>query len=430
MVRRWSLGLALSVALHVAVVCVWVGWTAFRDAAPGAVDIDVVGMRVDEVKDLPLGAPAAGARPAPARARVHAPASTEKDGTLASRDEPAPARAGGDVDGDEGGVPRVNDVRALGPAGARLTVLLRLDRLKGTPFAEPVDRLLMRMPDRRDLLEGTGLGLYDDFDALLVSTPNPLDPTVTFLAAHHHLADAKLRAAIDRGARATGRVIAWRTEDRRPWGERRATSAAAPPPGARDERIIVLPAPGLVVVTPPAYRKLLLEHGRPPTAADGGVASVASSARDGGADAGAPPPTAPSWSALLRRIDAEDGLLPPNAMAMVTAADLLKPGTTSWMGVDLDVPRELAAVLGGVPEPFVEVTGTYADEAQARRVEVTWPALQRKLRSNAYVVLGGLSAIVARATLTREGLSVVLRVTTTPDEAQRLLQMTTAALGG
>src|SRR6185503_20233319 len=151
MLRRWSLGLALSFALHAAVVG------------------GIMGMRIDELKDLPLGAPAAGEQGGRPRARVRAPDSDQKEGTLASRDEHAPPRPGDELSDAEDGSARVSDLRQLGPEGSRFTMLLRLDRLKDTPFAEPVDALLQRMPDRRDLLEGTGLGLYEDFEALLVS---------------------------------------------------------------------------------------------------------------------------------------------------------------------------------------------------------------------------------------------------------------------
>jgi hypothetical protein len=428
MLRRWSLGLVLSVAAHVLAVGVCVAWAFLRDAAPGAVDIDITGMRLDELDDLPLGAPAPGAeKPARPRARVHAPAAIPKEGTLASRDDPAPPRPGAD-DGtdDEGGDARVTDLRQLGPAGARFTLLMRVDRLKGTPFAEPVDALLMHMPDRRDLLEGTGLHLYDDFDALLVSTPDPLDYRVTFLAARHHLGDAAMRAAIDRGARATGRVVAWRTEDRRPWGERRVRPPLEAPPGARDERLIVLPAPGLVVVTPPAYRALLQARAPARRAPDAGADATSDA---GSSDAGAAP--APSWTSLLRRIDGEDKLMPETGVAMVTAVDLLQRavgGHTALFGVEIELPHVLTAVVGADPEPYVDVTAEFTDEAQAIRWEVAWPTLQGKLRTNPYLVLGGFSSIVGRITSTREGATVRLHVTSTTDETVRLLQVVATAL--
>jgi len=424
MTRRWSLGLALSFLVHGLVVGGLVGWSWLRGGAPSRIDVDITGM---ELKDLPLGAPPAGDTPRPrprARPTAPAPESHEKDGTLATREERGKTRAGaGEALEDDGG-PGATDLGQLGPEGSRFTMLLRVDRLKGTPYAAPVDAVLMHMPDRRDLLEGTGLSLYDDFEALLVATPNPLDYTVTFLAARHHVGDTAMRSAVDRGARATGRVVAWRSESGRPWGERRARGGAATPLPTRDARLIVMPAPGLIVVTPPAYRALLLAPPRkPPPRSDGGVDA-------GAADAGAPPP---SWATLLRRIDAENGLLPPNAVAMASAVDLFQRRGNAplvFLGVELELPRALAVVLGVDPEPFLEITATFPGEAEARRWEATWPTLKSKLRSNPYVVLGGLSPLVARLTSTREGSSVVLRLTATEEETVRLLQVAATALPG
>ncbi|HVZ72606.1 MAG TPA: hypothetical protein VHJ20_09545, partial [Polyangia bacterium] len=377
---------------------------------------------------LPLGPAGAGAKPAAPPAIAPAPASAAKQGALATKREERKPRAGAEARADSHaeGTARVTDLKQLGPSGSRFTMLLRVDRLRDTPFREPVDTLLMRMPDRRDLLDGTGLDLYDTFDALLVSTPNPLDYTVTFLAARHHLGDAAMRAAIDRGARATGRAIAWRSEHRRPWGERKTTAAALGAPTTRDARIIVLPSPGLVVVTPPTYRLLLLATPRAVAAADGGVV-------DGGApDAGV---VEPSWGALLARIDAEDGLMPETGIAMVTAVDILSVahgGPLTVMGATLDLPNVVTAVLGVGDEPgaetYVEIKADFADEAAARRLEETWPTLQRKLRTNPYVVLGGLAPIVARITATREGATVKIRVTATTDEATRILQLVASSL--
>jgi hypothetical protein len=427
MSRRWSLGLALSVAVHALAVGGLVGWSWLRGAAPSRIDVDITGLRLDELKDLPLGAPAAAA-PTRARPRVRAPESNQKEGTLATRDDHRKPRPGD----DEGDGPGATDLGQLGPEGSRFTMLLRLDRLKGTAFAAPVDALLMHMPDRRDLLEGTGLSFYDDFEALLVATPNPLDYTVTFLAARHHVGDVAMRAAVDRGARATGRVIAWRNEGGRPWGERRARGGATSEP-TRDARLIVLPAPGLIVVTPPAYRALLLAPARRDPRANtdlGADAGSLSIEADGGAREATP---SPSWATLLRRIDAENGLLPANAVAMASATDLFQRRSNApllFLGVELELPRVLAVVLGIQPEPFLEITATFPGEAEARRWEETWPVLQRKLRTNPYVVLGGLSPLVARLTSTREGSAVRLRLTATEEETVRLLQVAAAALPG
>ena len=125
-------------------------------------------------------------------------------------------------------------------------MLLRLDRLRASDLAPGIDALLARLPDHRDLLEGTGLDLFRSFDALVIATPHPLDPTVTFLAVRHHLDEAALRSALSEGAQATDRAIVWRADRGRWIGERRARHAAGRSPGlSRDDRFIVLAcAPG------------------------------------------------------------------------------------------------------------------------------------------------------------------------------------------
>jgi hypothetical protein len=450
MYRRWSLALALSALLHTAAVGGVLTFGFLRGTVSGPIDLEITGMRAGDVKDLPLGPPPGGEHPKPARhrprARHRAEATAEQSGELAARKsaeqpEPGVEEDQSALDDEEAAPARASDLRQYGPEGSRLTVLLRLDRLKATPYAAAVDGLLMRLPDRRDLLDGTGLDLYEGFDALLIATPNLRDYAVTFLAARHRLTDANLRAALDRGARATGRVMVWRTEGRRPFAERHARIPSAVP--SRDDRLIVLPAPGLVVVTPPLYRSLLLGPARrAPAAGDGGAEGAGGGGGGDGAETGdggavsaggAPAPApAPSWRALLRRIDAEDGLLPPKGIAMVSAVDIFKAAATGTTPIlfGMEVPRAITAVLGVDGSPFLDVTAEFASEAEAGHWEAEWPALQRKLRVNPYLVLTGFVPLLARVTLTRDGSAMRLHETATADETVRLLELVARALGG
>ena len=452
MLRRWSLGIGLSLVIHAVVVGGAVGFALLRGYPFGRlVDVEIKGMSLDEVKDLPLGAPPGGplarkedstARPAP-----RAPRPADGAGELAAaRDEGKRRRARGDEpeapDAPEP-VPRPTDLRQYGPAGSRVTALIRLDRLRGTPYGPAVDAILMHLPDRRDLIDGTGLDLYKDFDAILIATPNPLDYTVTFLAARHHLADTQLRAALDRGAKATGRVLVWRTEGRRPLAERHARAPASPLAATRDERIIVLPAPGLAVVTPPVYRSMLLRPARPRTATapapDGGTDGGAD-ARGSAAAAGPAPPEGDAWRALLRRIDAEDSVLPANAVAMLNAVEIFSaPGLRRGLGalsggvpasgtggapnLDLPVPKVLTLVLGAAPTPFADLGAEFSSEADAQRWEQAWPGLRDKLAVSPYLVLTGFVSLLGRAELEREGAVVRLHQTATEAETVRLLEL-------
>ncbi len=440
MLRRFSLGLATALALHALMVVGVAGWVLFRGTVASPVDFELTNAPPEPLHDLPLGPPPGRAEQvgrSRAPSGAHAQAVTPKVRTLATREDRA-ARARAvepPADDDDDAAPRISDLRQLGPEDGRLTLLVRLDRLKATPFAAIVDRLLMRLPDRRDLLEGTGLGLYEDFDAFLVSTPNPADQTVTFLAVRHHLGDGAIRSAIDRGARATANRIDWRIEGGRPYGERHARAGESAAPG-RDDRIIVLPAPGLVVVTPPAYRDLLLapirraagDGGAPTVAADTDAGNAAGDDASGG-DQSSP---APSWRALLRRIDAEDGPMSPSGLAMVSAVEVLRVTATRQSAIfaGLDMPRVLTATVSADDGVALDVDAEFVAEPHAEEWERAWPMLRRKLLANPAWVLSGASELLARLTLTRDHNVVHLHESATVEETSRLLEAILGVVGG
>ncbi len=248
--RRIWLGLAISLGLHVALAASFAGVAVFRGwQAARAVDIELTSTSTAEAERLPFGPPppppgAARKAAAARRARAHSASEGVKiamadagppdagvgasdAGDGGAHDASTDARGdGGSPDGRDGGVRRPSDGRMAGPAGSRLTALLRLDRLRTVPDAPAtiaaVDGLLRHLPDRRRLLDGTGLDLYRDFDALFIATPNPLDDAVTFLVVRHRLPEEQLMAALGRGAEAAGRPIVWRNEGGRPIGVRSA----------------------------------------------------------------------------------------------------------------------------------------------------------------------------------------------------------------
>jgi hypothetical protein len=305
---------------------------------------------------------------------------------------------------------------------------------------------------------------------LLVATPNPLDPAVTFLAVRHRLTDTALREALERGARATGRTLKWRSERGRPFAER--LPAAAGPADMtggrrRDERLVLLVAPKLAVVTPPAYRRLIL-RGRPAVRAGGAGGAGGAGESTGGGAPGALAPGAggapgdgaagdehADWAALVRRIDAEDSIMPADAVVMLSAEDVFAPGGSRHRpsavagtrgAVDdgagegaaargsrgtilgLPAPRLLTATIGIAPEPFSDVEVTFSDDGEAARWEAEWPALRQKLRTNPLVVLTGFSGLAAHITLARAGASLHVHLQATELEMVRLLQLLAAQL--
>jgi hypothetical protein len=401
--RRVSLALLVSLGVHVGFAVAAFGIAAWRGLS-FARTVEVVPITLESVKELPLGPPPIAAKPSvavfappPRRPRV----ATHKTGSLPTenRDGGAPPDAQAAPPPPEvrpiTPAPKPGDLQSYGPEGSRLTALLRLDRLRSSPegrgYIGPVDELLRLMPDRRRLLEGSGLDMYRDFDALLIATPNPFDDAVTFLAVRHHLSDAQLQAALDRGAAVAGRPIQWHEEAGRPVGVRAGAG--------RDDRLFVLPRQGLAVIAPPAYAQLLLHR------AD----------HDG-------QPGRRSWADLIARIDAEDGALPEEAVFMMTASNLLRARDLAMGGAPA-LPKVISMVAGTSPTSFLELTSHFAQEADARAWEGEFPVWKQKLLGNPLVLLAGLNPIVSRAQLERDGRAVSLRTTATPEETRRILQM-------
>jgi len=447
---RAGMAVTLSVAAHGLALAVVIGTSLIGTWPSVPVEVEITSMKMEEPRDLPLGGPAAGDRrpgteapPPAAEPPIEAP---PKDTGPKPRPKPKAKPAAAVVDPADGGAapPRPQSVRSYAPEGSRVTALLRVDRLRDTPYATLVDAMLMRLPDRRDLLEGTDIDLYRDVDALLVATPNPLDPAVTFLAVRHHLTDGALRAALDKGARATGRKLSWRTERGRPFAERRP-SAADRNYLRRDARLILLATPKLAVVAPPAYRNLILQ-GRPaarPKTGAGGAGGAGDTTTGAGGAAGQPPADEHAdWAALIRRIDAQDSIMPRDAVAMVSVEGLFaRPaGTRAAPGTrgteedgpapfapariyGLPLPPVLTATLGITAQPFADIDGAFTDEADAVAWEREWPALKRKMTSTPLVVLTGFSGLLGRVAVTRAGATIHIRIDATELELVRILQL-------
>jgi hypothetical protein len=455
---RTLIGILASCVIHAALVAVFAGVAVFQGwQVARNVDFELVGIQETKVDELPLGPPPPpkGA-PEKSRAGKRAHAKASHEGVAVSVADagadagPAPSDAGdggaretggdalpdgrGEPDAGDGGVRRPRDNKITGPAGSRLTALLRLDRLRTAPEAPAtiaaVDGLLRHLPDRRRLLDGTGLDLYRDFDTLYLATPNPLDDTVTFLVVRHHLSDAVMMAALARGAEHAGRPLTWNSDGGRPVGVRAQAVVAPAADGGvpsyrrvdRDDRIFVLPEKGMVVMAPPAYAPLLL-------GARGARGSAAART-----DAGVKPAEL-RWRDIVKRIDAEDGATPENAVLLMSATNILGSRTArqalpdSAGGVQikgpggLPMPAFVSLVAGVLPEPNLELTASYDQPSEAAAWAGAWPGWKQTLLGSPLLLFSGFSPLVSRATLVQDENSVVLRTSGSNDELRRLLGM-------
>jgi hypothetical protein len=184
----------------------------------------------------------------------------------------------------------------------------------------------------------------------------------------------------------------------------------------RDDRLLVLAGPGLVVMAPPAYLSLLLPRRAAP--ADGEEGARQQREQDA------------RWRELIARIDAEDSALPEDAVVMATVANLVGPRRPRGLVVPegITLPVYATAVIGTTPTPFITANFEFERAAGARRWEEQWPGLRQQVLASPLLLLSGMSGIVARIEVTRDGSTLTGRTTAATQEEMRRVLRTIANL--
>ncbi len=245
------------------------------------------------------------------------------------------------------------DFRPYVPAGDKIAVLLRLDRLRGTPWAPRIEAILAPMPDHRSILgEGTAT-MADLFDVLLISSSAPRDVAATNLAARGTMSAPALRDLIDRPAQ----PVAWSPARGGALGRRAPSELKL----ARDERVFLMPYPGWVVLAAPVHLGVLIEP------------SAVALAEAHAVDADLPP-----WLARVRDVAAVAGEA-GGPIAVVALSKVPKRMTLPVVG-ELPGPRRVAFAVERAGAGFV-VRGTmwFTNPAAALEFERRFAAAREQM---------------------------------------------------
>ena len=88
------------------------------------------------------------------------------------------------------------NLHVLAPGNARVIVLIRNDRLKGSRFESSVRRLFRAFPDYRVALGASQIDPVNDIHAMLIATANPNLYAETFLVVSHDIPTEQLKSYI------------------------------------------------------------------------------------------------------------------------------------------------------------------------------------------------------------------------------------------
>jgi hypothetical protein len=153
---------------------------------------------------------------------------------------------------DRSGPSGLPAMEGYGPGNAIFSALLRLDRVRGTAFEEPVRKIMELVPDYRIALENTGVDPINDLNSMFMASAQPQYLQQTFLAVRHNLSDEAMKTALD------GRFEApmqWR-----PYRGIESRELVPDTSRYQDPRKILLARPGLAVLARPEWLPQLTDE--------------------------------------------------------------------------------------------------------------------------------------------------------------------------
>jgi hypothetical protein len=347
--------------------------------------------------------PAPRPTPRPPRVRAHParPAPGEEVAMVLRRDA-GPADAGGPATRDGGPAPprpgRFTAAQAsLGeyaPGDAALMLLLRMDRVRGSPYERSVRRLLEVFYDHKTILWSSGIDPIRDFETLLIATPNPYRVTQTFLAAQYTGGQPRMKRALEHAARFKDRRLRWTRSGAGLRGE-----IPSPPKLAHDPRVVFV-RPRLMMLTDPKHIPLFATPASSPAA-----------------DAGVP---APSWMERLSLMNAKGGTGAESPGMMLQALNLQR---LVVLPADLPTPSSLQVTVTAREPAIVEGVLLFSSVQLARGFLVAMPQRIARAKRSLLLRFLGVTEMLDNISFKRKESVVWATAKLTGDQVRALLEV-------
>ena len=283
---------------------------------------------------------------------------------------------------------------SLAPGDAALILLLRMDRLRKSPYEREVRQLLEVFYDHKTLLWTSGLDPIRDFEAMLIATPNPYRVTRTFLAVRHNLPSRRMRRSLARAARYKRKRMRWRRHS----GGLQGT-IPSPPRHPKDPRVVIL-KPNVVMLTDPSHIPLLaLKPAAAGRAPDAGVHAT-------------------PWIQRLEQMEGTGGqggegpgmlLQAINLPRLIRLPPDFKTPLTFRLTIPASEPADLNALL------------TFASDSDAKIFLAAIPLRIKRFKRSLVLRFMGIPDLLEQIKTTRKGKVVEASVTLTGDQVRALL---------
>lgn len=266
------------------------------------------------------------------------------------------------------------DLKGMAPGNAKLIVLIRTPRLKGTRFEASVRRLLKAFPDYQVTLGLSDIDPIDNIHAFLMATNNPELFANTFLAVSHSIEPAVLRAAIDASFPTP---LRWEDYNGLPLGVPDQDRGPYPAGSGIYQRSLYLPYDNLVLyLRPEAIPTLGNQVVVPPNPSDI-------------VDPDVPPQAPKTFLETLTLVPEADTETKPAMLLRIQDIASLNFGPSF---PDFSPPQAIDATLSADDDPRIHLALSFANHEEASHFFEIWPEL---LEASASFRVPGLAGILS-----------------------------------
>lgn len=136
---------------------------------------------------------------------------------------------------------KASKIRALVPPNATWTLVLANSRIKKLPFRDAATELMAPLKDFRLLVDDAGFNIWEDFEYVVMGSPDATDQTQAFVAVQYSFGHAEMKAGIARACTKQGMVVDWREENGAMIGDPRYADPDVEERNHDDRQFVLLP---------------------------------------------------------------------------------------------------------------------------------------------------------------------------------------------
>ncbi|KIG18919.1 hypothetical protein DB30_06530 [Enhygromyxa salina] len=136
---------------------------------------------------------------------------------------------------------KTSKIKALVPPNATWTLVLANSRIKKLPFRDAATEIMAPLRDFRLLVDDAGFNIWEDFEYVVMGSPDATDQTQAFVAVQYKFGHAEMAAGIDRACAKQGLVVDWREEEGVRVGDPRYKNPDIEAENTDDRQFVLLP---------------------------------------------------------------------------------------------------------------------------------------------------------------------------------------------